>query len=131
MGGAGGWYSVTIEGGFSATHRVPMAGGELEPLHGHDWSVRAVFRSRELDSSGMVVDFLAAQGALSSILETLHHRDLGEVAGLLAFGAYPTAEVVARFVFERLSAADFVAVSRVEVTEAPGCLGAYERGGER
>lgn len=120
-------YSVTIEDSFSAVHRVPMASGALEPVHGHDWLVRATFRSRELDSSGMVVDFLSARDALSSILEPLHHGDLNEVAALREFGAFPTAEVVARFVFEGLSAAKIGAVARVEVTEAPGCVGAYER----
>lgn len=130
MSGEAGMYSVTIEGSFSAVHRVPMASGELEPMHGHDWLVRASFCSRELDASGMVVDFLSARDALSSILERLHHRDLNEVSALREFGAYPTAEVVARFVFEGLAGAKLGAVARVEVTEAPGCVGAYERFGD-
>lgn len=117
-------YTVIIEGRFSATHRVQWPDGTLEPLHGHDWQVRAAFSAPALNEHGMVVDFHEAQSALNAIVEPFEHSNLNEHA---VFGdRHPTAEVVARHLFDELRAKGLTAVSRVEVVEAPGCVAAYE-----
>ena len=125
-------YTVRIEAGFCATHHVRLADGSVEPPHGHDWRVRAEFARAELDDREMVVDFEAARAALCSIVAPLHHADLNEHPGLT--GRNPTAEVVARHLFDRMRALGFCDIRRVEVTEAPGCVAAfgaeaYTRGG--
>lgn len=117
-------FSVSVEAGFSAVHRVRLSDGTLEPPHGHDWRVRAWFAASQLDDRGMVVDFCAARLALESVVAQFHHRDLN--AQEVFSGLNPTAEVVARVVFDRLRGAAFDTLRRVEVTEAPGCVAAYE-----
>ncbi|MCH7807882.1 MAG: 6-carboxytetrahydropterin synthase [Planctomycetes bacterium] len=117
-------YMVTVEGSFCAVHRVRLGDGTLEPLHGHDWQVRACFAGRDLDDSGMVVDFEAARSALQSTLDKLAHVDLNEHEGFA--GLNPTAEVVARYVFDRLRDEGLTAIRRVDVTEAPGCSATFE-----
>jgi 6-pyruvoyltetrahydropterin/6-carboxytetrahydropterin synthase len=118
-------YTVMITGSFSAMHRVEMPDGALEPPHGHDWSVQAFFSSAELDGHGMVVDFCQAKEALDSVLQAWHHRNLNEEPAFA--GTTPTAERVARHIFEQLVDAGFRQTQRVEVTEAPGCRAMYER----
>ena len=117
-------FTVMVSAAFSATHRVPLPGGDLEPLHGHDWIVRAYFSREALDERGMVVDFCAAESALKTIVAELHHQDLNDHPALA--GAVPTAEVVAKCLFDRLGRAGFPELGRVEVTEAPGCVAAYD-----
>lgn len=117
-------YTVSVETTFCAVHRVRLPDGTLEPLHGHDWRVRAFFAKPSLDDAGMVVDFEAARSALDGVTRELHHADLNTQA--LPAGLNPTAEVVARFVFEALAGLGLPGLFRVEVTEAPGCIGAYE-----
>ncbi|MGB2986249.1 MAG: 6-carboxytetrahydropterin synthase, partial [Phycisphaerae bacterium] len=113
-------YAVTVEAGFSAVHRVRLRDGTLEPQHGHDWHVRARFARAELDDAGMVIDFGNARSALQSIVAQLHHTNLNHHEDLA--DSNPTAEVVARYIFERLAKMGLSTVSRVEVTEAPGCV---------
>lgn len=117
-------YMVTVEGRFCAVHRVRLPDGTLEPLHGHDWQVRACFATGALDDAGMVVDFEAARSALQSTLDKLTHADLNEHEGFA--GLNPTAEVVARYVFDRLRGREFTTIRRVDVTEAPGCTATFE-----
>jgi 6-pyruvoyltetrahydropterin/6-carboxytetrahydropterin synthase len=117
-------YTVSIEAGFCALHRVLGPDGRKEPPHGHDWVARAIFVRRELGSGGMVVDFERAHEALQSVVKELHHTDLNRHE---AFGNLnPTAEVVARHVYERLRALGLGTIRRVEVAESPGCVAAYE-----
>lgn len=117
-------YSIIVEATFSAVHRLRLADGVLEPVHGHDWVVRATFCKEILDEQGMVVDFHVAWQSLRKIVVGWHHGDLndGDVLG----GLNPTAEVVAKYVFDRLVADGLGSIRRVDVTEAPGCVAVYE-----
>ena len=120
-------YEVTVEAFFSASHQLRLRGGELEPLHGHNWKVEARFEGSELDEQGLLVDFNEVGSALRSITRVLHHRHLNELEAFAA--ANPSAENVARFIFDRLrevrSLREKLAVIRV--WEAPGCAGGYSR----
>ena len=117
-------YSITVEAGFNATHRTARADGTLEPQHGQHWTIRVCIARDDLDDHGMVVDFEEAQRALRSVVEPLHHTHLNEIPALARTS--PTAEVVARYVYDRLRAFGLDAIRRVEVVEAPGCMAAYE-----
>ena len=117
-------YTITVEASFSAVHRLRYPDGVVEPLHGHDWVVHALFARPDLDDNGMVVDFHQAQQALQSVVQPLHHTDLNENEAI--GGRNPTAEVIARHVYLRLHALGMTTARRVEVTEAPGCVAAYE-----
>ena len=117
-------FTVIVEGGFSATHQLRLPGGTLEPRHGHDWIVRAHFSRSTLSDAGMVIDFADAQAALRSVIEPLQYADLNSFEPLS--GLNPTAEAVAKFIFDRLTRPGFDSLRRVEVTEAPGCIAAYE-----
>jgi 6-pyruvoyltetrahydropterin/6-carboxytetrahydropterin synthase len=117
-------YTVVVEARFSAAHRVRMPDGQLEPLHGHEWHVRAHFTRAGLDETGMVVDFCEAESALQTAVEPFDHCDLNEHAALA--GLNPTAEIVAKHLFDRIKASGRGSIRRVEVTEAPGCTAIYE-----
>ena len=120
-------YTVTVEASFSAVHRLRLPDGSLEPLHGHDWLVRAFFSRSELDRSSMVIDFHEAQSHLHGVLGELHHRNLSEV--LPPETGNPTAESVAKHVYDRLCARGLSCLRRIEVTEAPGCVAGFEPAG--
>ena len=118
-------YEIMVEGGFSATHRLRLAGGEFEPLHGHDWRVSVRLAAEELDETGTVADFRDVQTKLNDILSRLHHTDLNEHPWLE--GVNPTAEQVAGVIFSRL-ARDLTwghRLKSVHIGEAPGCQAGY------
>jgi 6-pyruvoyl-tetrahydropterin synthase len=73
----------------------------------------------------MVIDFDEAQSALASVTREFHDADLKTHKGLA--GRNPTAEALARYIFERLDNRGYATVCGVEVREAPGCAAAYQR----
>lgn len=120
-------YEVSVEAVFSASHRLRLANGELEPPHGHDWRVTATFAGNELDGIGVLVDFIAAEARLREVTAGLHHTDLNNCPAMR--GLNPSAEHVARVIFEAMSADESLreTLHRVRVTEAPGCTATYLR----
>lgn len=121
-------YTVRVETSFNAMHRVRLSDGSTEPLHGHDWKVHAHFARERLDEIEMVVDFLEVHRALDGVVQELHHTDLGNHPVLSKYN--PTAETIARFIFDQLDQSGLSTLIRVDVTEAPGCVASYTRPGE-
>lgn len=117
-------YGISVEDSFRATHHVRLANGSVEEPHPHEWRVRAFLSRHELDDLGMVADFESVRTALRAVLFPLEHADLNALAGLREEN--PTAEVVARYVFEGLIERAVPHLRLVEVTEAPGCTASYE-----
>jgi 6-pyruvoyltetrahydropterin/6-carboxytetrahydropterin synthase len=77
-----------------------MPQGQTEPRHAHDWSVQARVSRNELDDSGMVVDFHRLKMLLENVIDVLNDSCLNEVD---FFGkTNPSAEMVAKYIFERL-----------------------------
>jgi 6-pyruvoyltetrahydropterin/6-carboxytetrahydropterin synthase len=117
-------YEISIEREFCAAHAIEMRGVQ-EPVHGHNWHVTAVLAGRDLDADGLLTDFHQLERQIDGILEPLHNADLNATPPFDAVN--PTAEHVARYIAESLAeiVADGATVSRVSVTEAPGCTATY------
>jgi len=96
-------YEVEIIGGFSAAHRLRNYHGKCEHLHGHNYRVHVVSRSRFLDEGGMVLDFGILKKLLSGILERLDHSFLNEVSPFDV--TEPSAENIAAFLFSEMESA--------------------------
>jgi len=118
-------FTIVVEAEFSATHRVRYLDGTVEEPHGHAWRVRALFSRSQLDDVGMVIDFGVAQSALRSAVNELENTNLNSHPALR--GANPTAEVVAKHLFDRILIAGVSTLRRIEVTEGPGCVAFFER----
>jgi len=114
-------FEVSVEAQFSAAHRLRLADGAFEPLHGHDWHVTVTFAGEKLDAIGVLVDFVAAEERLRSVVARLHHTDLNACPAMR--GLNPSAEHVALVILEQMAAepAFNQSLHRVRVTEAPGC----------
>ena len=71
-------YSVVLEKerfAFSAAHFITYDGDVCEPLHGHNYRVRAEV-SGPLDENQYVIDFIALRDAIQRIVDKLDHRML-------------------------------------------------------
>ena len=119
-------YTAIVELTFPAMHQLRLSDGGVEPLHGHDWRVRAHFGRAKLDGVGMVIDFEDARAKLEAVLEPLRYTNLSDHDSFRDTNA--TAEMVARYIFDQLAAAGLGCVRRVEITESPGCVAIYENG---
>lgn len=118
-------YELVVEGEFSAAHRVRMPDGALEAPHGHDWRVAACFRGASLNQAGFLVDFVEAKQVLDIVTAPLRNGDLNECE--ILNGMNPTAENLAKAIFDRLAAVPALAdtLVGVRVHEAPGCSATY------
>jgi 6-pyruvoyl-tetrahydropterin synthase len=77
--------------------------GPAQRVHGATYVVDAEFRRRELDAEGIVVDIGRAGEALRVVLAPLAYRNLDEMPEFV--GHNTTTEFLARWVFDRLTAA--------------------------
>ena len=119
-------FEVAYETTFCSTHRLTDQGSPIEPIHGHDWRVEAVAAGEALDGLGVVVDFEVLKKGLADIGATFHYKDMNEHPGL--HGQSPSAEVVARYIFQELRRSlggEGRRLRRVRVWEAPGCSATY------
>jgi len=109
---------------FSAAHRLREYRGDCERLHGHNYRVRAFSRGSRLDASGMLVDFGALKGRLREVCEGLDHSCLNDLPD---FAGSPSAERIARFIYERVSDGHpELLLSAVEVFETDTSMARYE-----
>jgi 6-pyruvoyltetrahydropterin/6-carboxytetrahydropterin synthase len=87
---------------FEAAHRLPAVppGHKCGRLHGHSYHVELVVEGEIDPVTGWVMDFADMKEVFNPILEQLDHRYLNDVEGL----ENPTAEVLARWIWERVKA---------------------------
>ena len=105
---------------FEAAHRLPNVpeGHKCARLHGHSYRAE-IHVSGEVDPhTGWVMDFGDIKTAFGKVHDQLDHRYLNEVEGL----ENPTSEVLARWLWERLS--ENLPLSAVVIRETctSGCI---------
>lgn len=111
---------------FETGHYLRFCSGGSEEPHRHRWRVRAVVQSDELDGNGLVMDFHELEKFLGQIVEPMQKVEM--INELPEFAkCNPSAEQVARFVYDGLSAriAGRVTIQKVSVWETEKCCGSY------
>lgn len=121
-------YELTISEEFEAAHRLPDYDGKCCRLHGHNWRVEVVVRGKQLDASGLLIDFKILKSHVTEVLYTLDHNYLNELP--IFFSQPPTAENIAKYVYDMLAAKPAfqqnVTVYAVKVWESPRSCAAYK-----
>ena len=122
-------YEISVSAAFEAAHFISGYDGKCARLHGHNWTVEAVIRGQDTDKLGMLVDFKILKAELNKVLNEFDHRYLNELETFAREN--PTAENIARKVFERLAASEIFSGSTklhaVKVCETPNsCVTYYE-----
>jgi len=133
-------YRVSREIQFCYGHRLLDYEGKCRHLHGHNGRLLVTFESAALDRRGMVLDFTDIKDRISRwVDEQLDHRmilnaqdpvvpsleRLGEPMCLIE--ANPTAENIARMVFEYAQGCGFPVVEG-SLWETPKCAAVYTSG---
>jgi len=117
-------YELTVEREFCAAHAIRI-GAMMEPVHGHNWRVKATIVGGDLDANGLLVDFHKVERLLDRVIAPFHNAYLNAAPPFDAVN--PTAELVAKEIGARLieHLPRGVVLTRLSVTEAPGCTAAY------
>ena len=102
---------------FSSAHSLPGYIGPCSNIHGHTWHVRVEFevRSDIIPDRGYFVDLIDLKNIVDSVCEELDHKYLNNI-----FSFAPTAENIAKHIFERLEKIveiEFTTILRVVAVE--------------
>lgn len=103
-------FRLTIEGHFSAAHRICGYAGACRHLHGHNYRVVARIGGTELDTLGMLIDYGEVKGALAEVLAPFDHAYLNDLEPFAAIN--PTSEAIAHVLYQHLHAALFTTEDR-------------------
>jgi len=119
-------YELKIITQFAAAHRLENFYGKCEALHGHNWKVEVLLAGDRLDDAGLLMDFGVVKARTREVIEEIDHKYLNELAAFK--DQNPSSENLARYLFQRLSAAlnrDGAEVRRVNVWESDTSCAAY------
>ena len=106
----------------------------MEPVHGHNWSVKVTVAADELDAMEVVMDFHVLEKAVDDLIAAVNNGHLNHVPPFAAAGpgenelaVNPSAERVAWWIGTEVAPQlpAHVRLTCVEIGEAPGCLATY------
>lgn len=116
-------YELTIEAQFDSAHCLRGYEGPCENLHGHTYRVTVSYQGSELDQLGMLMDFKRLKRELAEVISNLDHQYLNDLPAFREQN--PTAENVARFVFEEMHKRLGGGIARSTVWETPTSSASY------
>jgi len=116
-------FEISTTRTFSAAHQLRMYDGSLEPLHGHNWQIRATVGRSELDNIGVVMDFHELQRRVNAIVDPMHNVNLNDLPAFQSIN--PSAENVALVVGQKLRFDAGVRLISVEVWETADCKAVF------
>ena len=95
-------FEVTVQQTFAAGHALRNYRGKCENVHGHNYRVEVKVQGEQLDSVGLLVDFVELKRAMKEVIDYLDHQFINDLAPFDKLN--PSAENIARFFHERISA---------------------------
>jgi len=91
-------FEVSVDETFSAGHALRGYKGKCENPHGHNYKVRVVLEGPQLDSIGLLFDFIHLKKIMHGIIDGLDHRFLNDQAPFDKLN--PSAENLAKYFYE-------------------------------
>jgi 6-pyruvoyltetrahydropterin/6-carboxytetrahydropterin synthase len=93
-------FEVTIEETFAAGHALRNYKGKCENMHGHNYRCQVTLEGAELDSIGLLVDFVELKRVVHSVLDRMDHQWLNEFPPFDAIN--PSAENMAKYIYDEV-----------------------------
>ena len=94
-------FEVTIEETFAAGHALRNYRGKCENVHGHNYRCQVTLAGEQLDSIGLLVDFVELKKVVHAVLDRLDHQWLNEFPPFDVLN--PSAENMAKYIFDEVS----------------------------
>jgi 6-pyruvoyltetrahydropterin/6-carboxytetrahydropterin synthase len=94
-------YQVFVDESFSAGHALRNYHGKCENPHGHNYKVRVTLEGPELDSTGLLYDFVHLKQILHGVIGSLDHKYLNDQAPFDQLN--PSAENIAKHLYDETS----------------------------
>jgi 6-pyruvoyltetrahydropterin/6-carboxytetrahydropterin synthase len=91
-------YEISVDETFAAAHNLRGYKGKCEDLHGHNYKVRVTVAGPELDSVGLLYDFVHLKQVIQGVIRSLDHKYLNELSPFDVLN--PSAENIARHIYD-------------------------------
>jgi 6-pyruvoyltetrahydropterin/6-carboxytetrahydropterin synthase len=92
-------FEVSAEQTFAAGHALRGYQGKCENVHGHNYRVRVTLAGEQLNSIGLLVDFVDMKRLMKEIIEYLDHKFINDLPPFDKVN--PTAENMAQWFCEQ------------------------------
>jgi 6-pyruvoyltetrahydropterin/6-carboxytetrahydropterin synthase len=92
-------FEVSVDETFAAAHNLRGYKGKCENLHGHNYKVRVTLSGKEVDSIGLLYDFVHLKQVIQSVIRSLDHKYLNELPPFDVLN--PSAENIARYIYDQ------------------------------
>jgi 6-pyruvoyltetrahydropterin/6-carboxytetrahydropterin synthase len=92
-------YEVSVDETFAAAHNLRGYKGKCEDLHGHNYRVRVTLAGEEVDSLGLLYDFVHLKQVIQGVIRSLDHKYLNELSPFDVLN--PSAENIARYIYDQ------------------------------
>jgi len=93
-------FEVSVEETFAAGHALRNYKGKCENVHGHNYRVQVTFSGPELDSIGLLVDFVVVKKLMQTVVDRLDHQYLNDLAPFDVLN--PSAENMAKYFYDEI-----------------------------
>jgi 6-pyruvoyltetrahydropterin/6-carboxytetrahydropterin synthase len=94
-------YEVSVDETFAAAHNLRGYKGKCEDLHGHNYKVRVTVTGKELDSVGLLFDFVQLKQVIQGVIRSLDHKYLNELKPFDVLN--PSAENIAHHIYQAVT----------------------------
>ncbi len=94
-------FQVSVEESFSAGHALRNYKGKCENTHGHNYKVRVTLEGAQLDSTGLLYDFVHLKQIIQGVIQQVDHKFLNDQPPFDVLN--PSAENLAKYLYEETS----------------------------
>lgn len=121
-------YEISVDENFAAGHYLRNYQGKCENQHGHNYRVRVTMGGLQLDSTGLLYDFVHLKQVIQSVIRSLDHRNLNDLAPFDKLN--PSAENIAKHIYDEAvkqmkKSANEASISAVTVWETETSAATY------
>ena len=95
-------FEVSVEQTFAAGHALRNYKGKCENVHGHNYRVLVTIQGPQLDSIGLLVDFVEVKKLMSRVVDKLDHQFINDLPPFDLIN--PSAENMAKYFYDEISA---------------------------
>jgi 6-pyruvoyltetrahydropterin/6-carboxytetrahydropterin synthase len=94
-------FEISVEYTFAAGHALRGYKGKCENVHGHNYKVQVMVDGEQLNSTGLLMDFVDLRGAIKGLVERLDHHFLNDLKPFDELN--PSAENLAKYFCDELA----------------------------
>ena len=92
-------FEVIVDESFAAGHALRGYRGKCENVHGHNYKVRVTLQGPDLDSVGLLCDFVVLKQVIRDIIASLDHKFLNDLPPFDVVN--PSAENIAKYFYDQ------------------------------